>query len=93
MRIAVDDHGDTSTVILTRIRPWKNERRFYAASVAGDLFGNILLFRNWGRIGTAGRIRYDIFPGAPEATAAMEKLATAKRRRGYITERPMAGQA
>jgi predicted DNA-binding WGR domain protein len=72
-----------SNVILERIRPELNERRFYAMSVTTDLFGNTLLFRNWGRIGTGGRICFDHHPGIPEAITAMTRLATKKQRRGY----------
>lgn len=70
-------------VVLDRIRPAQNERRFYALSVTTDLFGNILLLRNWGRIGTGGRIRFDLYSGTPEAMNALENLAHAKQRRGY----------
>lgn len=70
-------------VVLERIRPAQNERRFYAAFVTMDLFGNILLFRNWGRIGTGGHVRFDLYSGMPEATSALENLAQVKRRRGY----------
>ena len=40
---------------LTRIRPARNEGRFYRLAVWPDLFGHALLARQWGRIGTAGR--------------------------------------
>jgi predicted DNA-binding WGR domain protein len=72
-------------VVLERIRPAQNERRFYAAFLTMDLFGNIQLFRNWGRIGTGGRVRFDLYSGAQEATKALENLAQAKQRRGYKT--------
>jgi predicted DNA-binding WGR domain protein len=78
-------HGNASQlhVVLDRIRPAKNERRFYALSIAIDLFGNTLLFRNWGRIGTAGRVRFDVCYGQAEAIEALHNLARLKRRRGY----------
>ncbi|HJU17522.1 MAG TPA: WGR domain-containing protein [Stellaceae bacterium] len=54
---------------LTRIRPERNEWRFYRLEVWPDLFGQALLARNWGRIGTGGRLRLDPFPTpAPPAT-------------------------
>jgi predicted DNA-binding WGR domain protein len=83
MRIDFRGNFIGPSVILDRIRPAQNERRFYAASVTTDLFGNILLFRNWGRIGTAGRVRFDLYSGTQEATTALEKLARVKRGRGY----------
>ena len=42
---------------LTRIRPERNEWRFYRLAVWPDLFGRALLARHWGRIATPGRIR------------------------------------
>ncbi len=45
------------TVALTRIRPDRNEWRFYRMAVWPDLFGRTLLARQWGRIGTQGRVR------------------------------------
>ena len=81
----IDVHGNFTgpSVVLGRIRPEQNQRRFYAALVTADLFGNILLFRNWGRIGTGGRVRLDLYSGAPEAMTALEKLRRTKHRRGY----------
>jgi predicted DNA-binding WGR domain protein len=32
-------------------------RRFYLLDVQPDLFGGVLLVKQWGRIGTQGRIR------------------------------------
>ena len=70
-------------VALTRIRPERNEWRFYRMAVWPDLFGRALLARQWGRIGTAGRIRLDPHPDAGAASNALARLARAKRRRGY----------
>ena len=44
---------------LIRIRPEWNEWRFYRMAVWPDLFGCALLARQWGRIGTQGRVRLD----------------------------------
>ena len=70
-------------LVLDRIRPEHNERRFYVLSTGVDLFGKTHLFRNWGRIGTGGRIRFDVCSGMEEAMSDLQKLAHAKRRRGY----------
>jgi WGR domain len=37
---------------LIRVRPERNEWRFYRMEVWPDLFGRALLLRQWGRIGT-----------------------------------------
>ena len=83
--MSFDFHGAIAgqKLVLDRIRPEHNERRFYALSTGVDLFGKIHLFRNWGRIGTRGRIRFDVCAGTEEAMLALQKLAHAKRRRGY----------
>jgi len=68
---------------LIRIRPERNEWRFYRMAVWPDLFGRALLARQWGRIGTQGRVRLDPHPDAGAAINALAQLARAKRRRGY----------
>jgi predicted DNA-binding WGR domain protein len=68
---------------LTRIRPECNEWRFYRMAIWPDLFGRALLVRQWGRIGTQGRLRLDPHPDAGAAINALARLARAKRQRGY----------
>jgi predicted DNA-binding WGR domain protein len=51
-------------VALTRIRPERNERRFYPREIWPDLFDHALLIRQWSRIGTEGRRRLDAHPDA-----------------------------
>jgi predicted DNA-binding WGR domain protein len=70
-------------LVINRIRPEHNERRFYALEITRDIFGAILLSRNWGRIGTAGRERYDMYPDIDAAISAFRSLASSKQRRGY----------
>ena len=71
------------TVALIRIRPERNERRFYRMEVWPDLFGHALLCRQWGRIGTEGRQRLDPHPDLGAAVNALATLDRKKRRRGY----------
>lgn len=68
---------------LARVRPERNEYRFYRMEVWPDLFGRVLLMRHWGRIGTAGRRRLDPHPDAGAAANALAQLEQAKKRRGY----------
>jgi predicted DNA-binding WGR domain protein len=68
---------------LVRVRPDRNEFRFYRLEVWPDLFGRALLMRQWGRIGTEGRRRLDAYPDPGAAGNALAQLATTKRRRGY----------
>jgi predicted DNA-binding WGR domain protein len=71
------------TVALIHIRPDRNEWRFYRMAVWSDLFGRALLARQWGRIGTQGRVRLDPHPDTGTAINALAQLARAKRHRGY----------
>ena len=68
---------------LVRVRPERNEWRFYRMEVWPDLFGRALLLRQWGRIGTEGRRRLDPYPDPGAAVNALAQLAITKRRRGY----------
>ena len=68
---------------LVRIRPERNEWRFYRIEVWPDPFGRSLLARHWGRIGTQGRIRLDPHPDPGAAINARAELLHAKRCRGY----------
>jgi len=68
---------------LIRVRPERNEWRYYRLEVWLDLFGRALLMRQWGRIGTEGRRRLDPHPDPGAALNALAGLARQKRRRGY----------
>ena len=68
---------------LIRVRPERNEWRFYRLEVWPALFGHALLSRQWGRIGTEGRRRLDPHPDPGAATNALARIARAKRCRGY----------
>ena len=68
---------------LARIRPEKNEWRYYRLAVWPDLFGRALLVRHWGRIGTEGRRHLDAYADQGAAINALAKLAQRKQRRGY----------
>ena len=68
---------------LIRVRPERNEVRYYRLEIWPDLFGRALLLRQWGRIGTRGRHRLDPHPDPGAAINALAALARRKRRRGY----------
>jgi predicted DNA-binding WGR domain protein len=59
---------------LVRVRPERNEWRYYRMEIWPDLFGRALLMRQWGRIGTEGHRRLG---------NALAAILHAKRRRGY----------
>jgi predicted DNA-binding WGR domain protein len=70
--------------VLHRIDFEQGVARFYSLMIERDLFGTIRLVRNWGRIGTNGRELVEVFATEIEAGDALEALARAKRRRGYM---------
>jgi predicted DNA-binding WGR domain protein len=70
-------------LVLHRIKPEQSIRRFYNLMIKRDLFGTIRLVRHWGRIGTNGQEKAEIFADELEAGQALEAVARAKRRRGY----------
>lgn len=70
-------------LILRRTDPQRNMARFYAMSLETSLFGDIVLKRRWGRIGTHGRVRSDWFATPDAATERMAAIAAVKTRRGY----------
>ncbi|MCA1409283.1 WGR domain-containing protein [Ensifer sp. IC3342] len=65
-----------------RIDTTRNMARFYAMSIEPDLFGGSALVRRWGRIGTRGRERVDLFKDERQAIGHFLFLARQKRGRG-----------
>jgi len=72
-----------TAVHLRRVDPDRNMRRFYRLGLQPDLFGGCTLIREWGRIGSGGRIRWDAFSSEGQAIDALLALARQKARRGY----------
>jgi predicted DNA-binding WGR domain protein len=69
---------------LTRSDPSKNMHRFYALQLAPTLFGEWVLVAEWGRIGSPGTIKQQVFGEEGHARSALANRLTAKTRRGYI---------
>jgi len=69
---------------LCRIDPERNMQRFYRVSLQTDLFGGCTLIREWGRMGSGGRVRQDGFENEEQAVSALVALSAAKIRRGYV---------
>ncbi|MCM2500838.1 WGR domain-containing protein [Neorhizobium galegae] len=70
-------------LLLTRRDPTRNMARFYVLNVEPDLFNGAALTRNWGRIGTKGRFRIDLFESRQEAERRFLALVSSKVKRGY----------
>ena len=73
----------SAAVHLVRIDPARNMRRFYRLDVQPDLFGGVILVKQWGRIGAHGRMVGEWHMTEAEAVAALQRQAERKRRRGY----------
>jgi predicted DNA-binding WGR domain protein len=72
-----------SAVILHRVDPSHNMRRFYRLDVQPDLFGFWLLIRECGRIGRPGQTRIMSFVSGDDAQDVLQHQRRAKERRGY----------
>jgi len=68
---------------LRRVDPMKNMNRFYALTVQRDLFGGASLIREWGRLGSPGRVVIEHHRDEGHAVNALSDLVAAKRKRGY----------
>jgi predicted DNA-binding WGR domain protein len=74
-------------ITLTRIEPARNMRRFYQLDIQPDLFGAWCCMREWGRIGSPGRVRSAAFATIAAAAVALDRQRLAKERRGYQAAR------
>ena len=74
-------------VELRRIDTTRNMRRFYRLDIERDLFGGFMLLKQWGRIGTQGRVAAERYVSEALAAEALQRQAVKKKRRGY-SERP-----
>jgi DNA invertase Pin-like site-specific DNA recombinase/predicted DNA-binding WGR domain protein len=84
-------------------RPGARHGALLRAARCPDLLGGWALLREWGRVGSPGRVRADAFATEDAAMAALERLARRKRGRGYAdsaappaevnTDRPGRGRA
>jgi len=70
-------------IILYRTDDSKRMHRYYRMDVQPNLFGEWCFMREWGRIGSNGRMRSVPFASLQEAHAALDKQRKAKERRGY----------
>lgn len=89
MKMAAAQHApanDWPALMLRRVDASRNMSRFWYARLQPSLFEEVLLVRNWGRIGSRGQERSYWFSTKQAALAAFEKITAAKRRRGYAAE-------
>lgn len=74
---------NSKDVVLYRINQSKNMQRFYTISVEGNLFGGGSLIRSWGRIGTQGQSKIELYDCEASANIAYIKLYRTKSLPGY----------
>jgi predicted DNA-binding WGR domain protein len=74
---------DLLPLVLERIDASKNMARFYALSVEPSLFGDTALVRHWGRLGTRGRHRVELYAYPRDAHVARDAWISRKLKRGY----------
>ena len=73
-------------VRLTQTAPFANRHRYYLLRTLPTLFGERVLLRQWGRIGSPGRVRRDCHKTESDVINALAKLAKQKHRRGYALQ-------
>ena len=71
------------SVLLERHDPARNMARFYRIEISQDLFGGVVLIRNWGRSGRHGQERRQWFADLPDAQQEQQVWLRRKLRRGY----------
>jgi predicted DNA-binding WGR domain protein len=69
---------------LEKRRPEEGQARFYALHLTQTLFGPWCLIREWGRIGSPGRVVEEWFDTLEEARKALEQKQKEKLKRGYL---------
>jgi predicted DNA-binding WGR domain protein len=82
----VSKHDSCSLhIVLERVDPTRNIARYYVLSVEPTLFAKLTLVRRWGRIGSEGRERLQLFgdEDASQAQVTLETWLARKRKRGY----------
>ncbi len=74
----------TTPVHLVHVDPGVNMARFYGIELQPTLFGEVSVFRTWGRIGTNGQAMRVTYDNEAQAADALHKLEKQKCRRGYV---------
>lgn len=70
-------------MMLRHIDPARKCKRFYVMRIERTLFGEWSLQREWGRVGSPGRITIETFSTEQEARAAETDSVCQRIRHGY----------
>ena len=76
------DHGRALAVQGSAIKQYNTTDRL---DIQPDLFGGVLLAKEWGRIGAHGRTVAERYDSEALAADALQRQAERKRRRRYTT--------
>lgn len=68
---------------LYRRDPSRNIARFYRLEIGQTLFGEMVLIRRWGRIGTEGRRKETVLAGQSDGEFTLRIWQKKKEQRGY----------
>ena len=82
-----EGQGATRMIHFRQIDPARNRARFYSLTVTRTLWGEVVLVRRWGRIGTAGQGAETAFAEPVSALRALRRAARRRRARGYLLMR------
>ena len=66
-----------------RVDPTRNMARYYALAIQPTLFGEAAVVRRWGRIGSRGGEKNEVFATEREAAVHFLTIARLKRQKGY----------
>lgn len=75
--------ADGSSFHFQRVDVARNMARYYSLSLQPTLFGDVSLVRNWGRIGTRGQQKIELFSDHDHAFDCLQDLIRRKHRKGY----------
>lgn len=73
----------SAMVKLINIDPPKNRHRFYCVQIVRTLFDEWSVIREWGRIGSPGRVTLESFANQDEARRAENSTIRLRARHGY----------
>jgi predicted DNA-binding WGR domain protein len=83
IRQRYDSAVTTTDVYLERIDQACNMARYYRLSIVETLFGEWVMVREWGRIGSRGQSREHCCSSPDQAGALLEAHRAQRLRRGY----------
>ncbi len=66
------------------VDPEANKQRFYVLTVQPTLFGGVDLVCEWGRIGSAGAVRFIPHTDTGQAIDTIRTITAKRKARGYV---------